>query len=131
MIEAPRPRASSASHITLRTADAAEAKKLHALITANREEGHLLPRTLGELAVHANRFVVAVRARRIVGCAELAPLSPHVAEVRSLAVDRQARGARVGGMIVEELRRRAGRGSHAQLRPFTHPPRSFRPVGCP
>src|SRR5205814_4764076 len=92
--------------ITLRTADARDAKKLFALIQANLEEGHLLPRTLGELTVRANQFVVAVRARKIVGCAELAPLSPHVAEVRSLAVDGSARGSRVGVMIVDELRRR-------------------------
>src|ERR1700709_949825 len=93
--------------ITLRTAAASDAKKLHALIQANLEEGHLLPRTLGELAIHAERFVVAVRARRIVGCAELAPLSPHVAEVRSLAVDGSARGSRVGVALVDELRLRA------------------------
>ena len=42
-------------------------------------------------------------ARTIVGCAELAPLSPQVAEVRSLAVDADARGSRVG----DDDRRRA------------------------
>src|SRR5206468_12011473 len=78
-------------------------------IQANLEEGHLLPRTLGELTVHAERFVVAVKARKIVGCAELAPLSPHVAEVRSLAVDGSARGSRVGVAMVDELRLRARR----------------------
>ena len=90
--------------ITLRTAENREAKKLYALIQANLEEGHLLPRTLSELTVHAERFVVAVKARKVVGCAELAPLSPHVAEVRSLAVDEAARGSRVGVAIVDELR---------------------------
>ena len=73
--------------VTLRSADVSEAPRLHALISANLEEGRLLPRTLEELAAHATRFVVAVRARQIVGCAELAALSPHVAEVRSLAVN--------------------------------------------
>ena len=37
--------------ITLRTAGASDAKKLFALIQANLEEGHLLPRTLGRVAV--------------------------------------------------------------------------------
>src|SRR6266508_5116604 len=94
------------SRITLRTADASEAKKLYALIQANLEEGHLLPRTLSELTVHAARFVVAVRGRTIVGCAELAPLSTQVAEVRSLAVDAKARGGRVGVMIVDRSEER-------------------------
>ena len=73
--------------LTLRTAEASDAKRVHALVVANLEEGHLLPRELGELTVHANRFVVATQGQKIVGCAELAPLSPQVAEVRSLAVD--------------------------------------------
>jgi len=117
------------ARLTLRTADAAEAKKLHALIQANLEEGHLLPRTLPELTKHASRFVVAVRGRKIVGCAELAALSAHVAEVRSLAVDVNARGARVGVMIVDELRRRARREGFEKLSAFTHVPAYFIHMG--
>jgi len=115
--------------VTLRTGDTADAKKLHALIQANLEEGHLLPRTLIELTARANRFVVAVKARRIVGCAELAPLSPHVAEVRSLAVHADARGSRVGVMIVDELRRRARREGFEKLCAFTHAPSYFIHMG--
>ena len=117
------------ARITLRTAEAADARKILALIEANLQEGHLLPRTLSDVTVHANRFVVAARARRIVGCAELAPLSAQVAEVRSLAVDRTARGAHVGVAIVEELRRRARRGSFEKLCAFTHAPGYFSRMG--
>jgi amino-acid N-acetyltransferase len=117
------------ARITLRSATMAEAKKLHALITANLEEGHLLPRTRSELGVHAERFVVAVRARKIVGCAELAPLSPHVAEVRSLAVDAAARQTGIGTMLVDELRRRARRHGFEKLCAFTHAPAYFIPMG--
>ena len=120
----------TANRVTLRTAEASEAKKLHALISANLEEGHLLPRELTELKQHASRFVVAVNGRRqIVGCAELAPLSPHVAEVRSLAVDTKARGHHVGVMIVDELRRRAHRNGFGKLCAFTHAPGYFSQMG--
>ena len=119
----------SRGRITLRTGETADASKLFALVQANLEEGHLLPRTLGELTVHANRFVVAVKARKIVGCAELAPLSPHVAEVRSLAVDGAARGSRVGVTIVDELRRRARREGFEKLCAFTHAPGYFIHMG--
>jgi len=115
--------------ITLRTAETREAKKLFTLIQANLEEGHLLPRTLGELTAHANRFVVAIKGRSIVGCAELAPLSPTVAEVRSLAVDTKARGGRIGVTIVEELRRRARREGFDRLCAFTHAPGYFTNMG--
>src|SRR5689334_8757937 len=74
--------------IVLRAATAADAPALLELIAAHLEEGRLLPRTLDELTVHAPRFVVAIEkandAERIVGCAELAPLSQTVAEIRSL-----------------------------------------------
>jgi len=115
--------------VTLRPAKDSEARSLHALISANLAEGHLLPRTLDELAVHATRFVVAARGRRIVGCAELAALSPQVAEVRSLAVDRVERGQGVGTMIVDELRRRARREGFEKLCAFTHAPAYFIQMG--
>jgi len=115
--------------VTLRTAEKKHAPKLHALIAANLEEGHLLPRSLGELQVHAERFVVAIRGRKIVGCAELAPLSHTVAEVRSLAVDAAGRGNGVGTEIVEELRRRARREGYEKLCAFTHAPGYFIHMG--
>jgi amino-acid N-acetyltransferase len=117
------------SRIALRTGTPSDARRLHALITASLTEGHLLPRTLAEVTLHADRFVVAVRGRTIVGCAELAPLSPQVAEVRSLVVDPSARSLGVGGMIVDELRARARREGFDKLCAFTHAPGYFMPMG--
>jgi amino-acid N-acetyltransferase len=113
----------------LRTADTHDARHILALITANLVEGHLLPRTLDELTVHASRFVIVTRGRKIVGCGELAPLSPQVAEVRSLAVDTSARHLGVGTMLVEELRVRARREGYDKLCAFTHAPGYFIPMG--
>ena len=104
-------------------------QKLHALIQANLEEGHLLPRTLDELTVHAGRFVVAVQRPQIVGCAELAPLSPHVAEVRSLAVDGKARGSGVGVDARRRAAARARREGFEKLCAFTHAPGYFMHMG--
>ena len=115
--------------IAVRTAGAAQAPKLHALISANLEEGHLLPRALDELVVHAERFAIAVRGKKIVGCAELAPLSPRVAEVRSLAVDRLDRSRGVGTLLVDELRRRARHEGFEKLCAFTHAPGYFIQMG--
>jgi amino-acid N-acetyltransferase len=119
----------SRAKVTLRSGDPADAATIHALITANLEEGHLLPRSLGELTVHATRFVLAVSKRKIVGCAELAPLSPGVAEVRSLVVDPGARGSHAGTMLVDELRRRAQRDGYEKLCAFTHAPGYFTRMG--
>ena len=51
----------TSSHRPAHRAKRTDAPHLHALITANLVEGHLLPRTLDELTVHADRFVVATR----------------------------------------------------------------------
>lgn len=115
--------------VTLRTGEVADAPRLHALITAALDEGHLLPRTLAEVTLHAPRFIVAVRGTVIVGCAELAALSPQVAEVRSLVVDPSARSLGLGGLIVEALRARARREGFDKLCAFTHAPSYFIPMG--
>jgi amino-acid N-acetyltransferase len=115
--------------LTIRRAEPSHAKTLHALIAANLEEGHLLPRTLEELTVHASRFTIVLRGRKIVGCAELAPLSAHVAEVRSLAVDAKERGTGIGTMLVDDLRRRAHDDGYDKLSAFTHAPGYFSQMG--
>jgi len=106
--------------VTYRAGTSGDAPALHALIAAHLEEGHLLPRDLGELAVHAPRFVVAVRNASVVGCAELAPLSERVAEIRSLVVDRQERAGGIGSALVSDVKRRADVAGFERLCAFTH-----------
>jgi amino-acid N-acetyltransferase len=111
--------------IVLRAAVPADAPALLELIAAHLEEGRLLPRTLDELTVHAPRFVVATLGDRIVGCAELAPLSQAVAEIRSLVVGRDARKAGVGNRMVEALATRARSEGFTRLCAFAHEPAFF------
>ena len=106
--------------VGVRQAMVADAPVLHALIASHLAEGRLLPRGLDELTVHAPRFVVAVRRNRIIGCAELAPLSDRVAEVRSLVVDRRSRSLGVGRALVTEMERRARLAGFEQLCAFAH-----------
>ena len=116
--------------IRLRTGERSHARRLHALIETNREEGHLLPRDLGELTAHVERFVVAVDGRgAIVACGELAPLSHTLAEIRSLVVTQTRRGSGIGRSIVTELRLRARRHGYDDLCVFAHQPAYFAHMG--
>jgi N-acetylglutamate synthase-like GNAT family acetyltransferase len=113
----------------VRTAAAEDAAAIHALIVDHLDEGHLLPRELAEIQRHVHRFVVAVRGGLVLGCAELAPLSHSVAEVRSLVVHRAARSGRVGRRLVDELLRRAEGSGYETLCAFTHAPAYFVRLG--
>jgi len=111
--------------IQLRAGIAADAAAIHGLITSNLSLGHLLPRTFEDVESHAERFIVAEQNGAVIGCAELAPLSPEVGEVRSLVVDELSRGQRVGLRIVTALADRARDLGYNTLCAFTHEPVHF------
>jgi N-acetylglutamate synthase-like GNAT family acetyltransferase len=113
----------------LRIATAPDAPAIHRLIADNVEAGHLLPRALADIENHAERFLVAVADGRIVGCAELAPLSKGVAEVRSLVVDHEFRGQQIGTALVAHLAAAAVARGFATLTAFTHDPSHFVRLG--
>jgi amino-acid N-acetyltransferase len=110
----------------VRYATPADAPAIHQLIMDNLQAGHLLPRSLADVTARASRFAVIVDGEGVVlACGELAPLNASVAEVRSLVVREDARGKRLGHVVVDELRRRARAGRYRTLCAFTHDPRFF------
>jgi amino-acid N-acetyltransferase len=113
----------------MRTATRADAPAIHALVTRHQEQGRLLPRTEGEIARHAERFLVIVDGEAVAGCAELAPLSATVAEVRSLVVDEYLRGLGLGRLLVEQLTREARVAGFTTVCAFTHEPGYFARLG--
>jgi amino-acid N-acetyltransferase len=75
------------------------------------------------------RFVVAADNDGIVACADLAPLSRRVAEVRSLVVADEARLRGIGRRLVLELEQRALAAGFEMLCAFTHAPGYFVRLG--
>jgi amino-acid N-acetyltransferase len=116
-------------NVTFRQATTLDATAIHHLIVENLEAGHLLPRSLDDVTVHASRFLVAESDGVVVGCAELAPLSPGVAEVRSLVVDQHARGRQIGPNLVAQLASNGAASGFATLCAFTHDPSHFVRLG--
>jgi amino-acid N-acetyltransferase len=102
-----------------------ETAALFALVAEGVAEGHVLPRSEGEIALHVPRFVVAASADELLGCAELAPLSPTLAEVRSLVVARSARGHGLGMRLLGAVVDRARDEGCRSLCAFVHQPRAF------
>lgn len=117
------------SEPTIRTACESDVDAIHRLVSEHLTEGRLLPRSRDEIAGRIARFLVAVDHGRVVGCADLAPLSRRVAEVRSLVVDNGARSCGIGRQLVKELERRALASGFETLTAFTHTPGYFVHLG--
>jgi len=115
--------------VTLRNATTDDVAAIDSLIAANLAAGHLLPRTREDLEIHAARFIVAASGNRTVGCAELAPLSANVAEVRSLVVDESMRGQHIGTALIDHLASGAAARGFSTLCAFTHEPSRFVRLG--
>jgi amino-acid N-acetyltransferase len=115
-----RARVSAARQPVIRPATVADAASIHQLIDTHVADGRLLPRRREEIVAHASRFIVAVVGRRMVACADLAPLSRNVAEVRSLVVRDDVRSRGIGRRLVDELAARAAAAGFETLCAFTH-----------
>jgi len=129
--------------VIIRPAEPADVDAIHRLITDNLEVGHLLPRSADDIARCIARFVVATvgagasaatakqpgRRAAVVGCAELAPLSTGVAEVRSLVVSEKFRGRQIGPTLVSRVAADATAKGFATLCAFAHEPSHFVRMG--
>ena len=113
----------------VRAACDADVDAIHRLVSTHQAEGRLLPRSREEIAARIARFIVALENGRVVGCADLAPLSRQVAEVRSLVVAGGARSCGVGRRLVRELEKRALGSDFESLTAFTHTPGYFVQLG--
>lgn len=109
----------------IRPAAASDAGRVYQLIAENLVSGHLLARPLGEVELHVPRFLVADDGAAVVGCGELARLSPAVAEVRSLVVDGPRRGTGVGRRLLDALIAEAVAQRVPRICAFTHQARPF------
>ena len=88
-----------------------DAHAISALIDLYVADGTLLPRTPSFIVAQAEHFLVAEQNGRLLGCVHLDEYAPSLSELRSLAVDAEARGRGVGRALVhatEALARQRG-----------------------
>lgn len=93
----------TAPPIRYRIAAASDVDAIHDLIEEASRTTTVLPRPRRTIQENLDRFVVAERDGRIVGCGSLALFTPYLAEVRSLVVADGLRGRGVGGAVVRAL----------------------------
>jgi amino-acid N-acetyltransferase len=99
------------------------------LINAYAANGIMLPRTEFEMSENIRDFTVAYEDGRLIGCGALHFYTPTTAEVRSLAVDPEAKNRGIGRVLVDALEQEArDNGLHA-IFAFTYVPGFFRRLG--
>jgi amino-acid N-acetyltransferase len=99
------------------------------LINNYAAQGLMLPRTESELAENIRDFLVACCGEEVVGCGALHFYGPASAEIRSLAVHPDFKGAGVGRQLVEALEAEARRHGLRAIFAFTYVPGFFQKLG--
>ena len=99
----------------IRAATPNDAVAIRTLIEQYVADGTLLPRTDAFIGMHAHHFLVAEEAGRVIGCVHLDEYAPSLSELRSLAVDANAKGRGVGRALVLATESLAARRGSATL----------------
>jgi amino-acid N-acetyltransferase len=105
------------------------AQPIHDLIASYSGDGTLLPRTLAEICENVRDFVVLEDDGRIIGCGALHLYGPHLAEIRSIIVDRSRQRLGGGARLVRALLRQAKKHKVSSICLFTRIPEFFAIMG--
>ncbi|MEO6828886.1 MAG: N-acetyltransferase [Acidobacteriaceae bacterium] len=88
----------------VRKARLPDADAIHALILSLSFDGTLLPRNSAEIYENIRDFTIAETDEGLfLGCGALHLYGPHLAEIRSIAVDEKQQKQGAGGGLVEAL----------------------------
>lgn len=108
-----------------RRARSSDARAIFELIAGYAEQGLLLPRVENEIRQNISHFLVHEDKKRVVSCVALENYGSELAEIRSLAVDPERRGRRVGTKLLEFALAEARRRGIARVFAVTHAPEFF------
>ena len=91
----------------VRPASRGDVEQIFELVNGYVAEGLMLPRTIEQIALNVESYVVAVKGSRVVACASIEEYSPSLAEVASVAVSRDEHGNGLGTQVVLGVERLA------------------------
>jgi len=106
-----------------------DAERIHELISAYSPDGTLLPRTLAEICENVRDFTVLEESGHVIGCGALHLYGPHLAEIRSITVDRAYQKRSGGELLVQSLMSEARKHQVSCICLFTRSPQFFAKLG--
>ena len=78
-----------------------DANSMHRLISQFADKGEMLPRALSEIYDGIRDYFVVRKEGRVIACAALQVTWADLAEIRSLAVDKQEQNQRIGSLLIQ------------------------------
>ncbi len=120
---------STTSAIVVRKAAIRDIRPILALINSYAADGAMLSRTEFDMSEHIRDFSVAYEDDALMGCGALHFYTPTMAEIRSLAVNRELKGRGVGRAVVEALEEEARLNDLESIFAFTYVPEFFGKLG--
>jgi amino-acid N-acetyltransferase len=120
---------SASPHLAVRPAQLSDVPALLRLINGYASQAMMLPRTELELCESLRDFLVATDCDELVGCGALHFYTPHMAELRSLAVAPSKTRSGVGQTVAAALLEQARGFGVDVVFVFTYVPRFFEKLG--
>jgi amino-acid N-acetyltransferase len=99
------------------------------LISSYSGDGTLLPRTLAEICENVRDFIVLEEAGYIIGCGAMHLYGQHLAEIRSITVDKRYQKRGGGELLVQSLMSEARKHEVSCICLFTRTPEFFGKLG--
>ena len=87
--------------ITLTKAKVTDIPTMREMVVSEIKEGIILDRSEDEIATNIRSYVLAKEGDKLLGYTALHVHSPRLAEIRSLIVDKEFRGQKIGQKLVE------------------------------
>lgn len=95
--------------ILIRPATISNVPGIATLVDSYAKRGQVLPRTIGEIRVSIDDWVVAIDGKKVLACGSLIAYSPTLSEIRSLVVADHVQREGLGTSVVEALIAKARR----------------------
>jgi amino-acid N-acetyltransferase len=89
--------------ITYQKPTLADIPFMQALVAPEIQSGVILSRSDDEIATNIRSYMLALEGKKIIGFCALHIHSPNLAEVRSMIVDVDYRGLKIGSELVEKV----------------------------
>lgn len=106
-----------------------DAAQIYHLISSYSNDGTLLPRSLAEICENVRDFIVLEHSGRVIGCGALHLYGVHLAEIRSITVDRNFQKRGGGELLVKALMKAAAKHEVSCICLFTRTPEFFARLG--